>query len=205
MKKIIYSAAFLSLFSAPSFAQISQDEFFFKPALTIEYSAPSLSNSGNKDFKSNNLGKQISGFENIALGGNVRVHQFLGFNANWVQGALSNNSLQDVGYLNYAARYKFNQINLSALAYYPANDFVEVFAEAGVSRIHGHLNYVQNNGSVVNEKSDQTKALYGVGIQFKPCLQSEDRIRLSFQKYSGKLALLDANYSTVRIGYLKAF
>ncbi len=205
MKKIIFFAVALSFFAAQSFANDWSDEFFFKPALSLEYSAPSLSNSGNKDFKSNNLGKQISGFENIALGANLRVHKFLGFNANWAQGALSSNNLQDVGYLNNAARYKFDQINLSALAYFPANDFVEFFAEAGVSDIHGRLNYVQNNGTVVNEKAHQTKALYGVGIQFKPSVKCEDMIRLSFQKYSGNLALLDANYSTVRIGYLKLF
>lgn len=204
MKKIIFFVATLSLFSANSFAKTA-DGFFFRPSISIEYSAPSLSNSGSKNFHSNNLGKQISGFENIALGGNFRVHKFLGFNANWVQGALSDNSLQNVGYLNNKARFKFDQYNFSALAYLPVNEFVEFFAEAGVSDIHSRLNYLQNSGVVANQKSHQTKTIYGLGFQFKPCEKSEDVIRVSFQKYSGKLELLDANYATVRIGYLKAF
>ena len=117
---------------------------------------------------------------------------------------MHDNALQNVGVLNSEARFKFEQVNLTALAYLPANEFVEFFAESGVSDINSRLNYSQNNGAITNEKAHETKVVYGLGVQFKPCPNSEDRIRLSFQKYSGKLALLDANLSTVRIGYLKA-
>jgi hypothetical protein len=34
---------------------------------------------------------------------------------------------------------------------------------------------------------------------------SEDAIRFSFQKYAGKMGLLNAQLTTVRIGYMKAF
>ncbi len=204
MKKIIFFAVIFSFFSTNSFAK-NEEGFFFKPFISIEYSAPALSSGVNKNFKSNNFGKQISGFENIALGGNFRLHKFLGFNANWFQGSLNDNSLQDVGYLNNKARFKFDQYNFSALAYLPANDFFEFFAEAGVADIHSRLNYVKNDSTAIKNKAHETKAILGAGFQFKPCKKSDDMIRLSFQKYSGKLALLDTNYSTVRIGYLKAF
>lgn len=204
MKKLILASAILSLFSLESFAKTA-DGFFFQPALTLEYSAPQLSNGIAKNFSSNNFGKQISGFENIALGANIRVHKFLGFNANWFQGALHGNNTQRTGYLNNAARFKFDQVNLSALAYAPIAREVEFFAEAGVSNINSSLNYVSNSGAVFHQTNNSTKAFYGLGVQFKPIKNSDDAIRLSYQKYSGKLALLNSNYSTVRIGYVKAF
>ena len=204
MKKLILASAILTLFSLESFAK-ARDGFFFQPALTIEYSAPSISNGISKNFSSNNFGKQISGFENIALGGNFRVHKNLGFNANWYQGALTGNSLQDAGYLNNKARYKFDQYNFSTLIYVPANDLAEFFVEGGIADIKSNLNYVTNSGSSVHQSEHQTKGFYGAGLQLKFCQKSEDAIRLSFQKYSGKLALIDTNYSTVRIGYLKVF
>ena len=203
MKKITIASAIFALFSVNSFAA-NPDGFFFRPSLSIEYSAPSISNSVSKNFKSNNFGKQISGLENIALGGNFRVHKFLGFNANWYQGALSGHNVS-AGYLNTAGRFKFDQYNFSGLVYAPVNDVFELFAEAGAADINSKFNYIQNDGSIKSSQAHQTKGFYGFGIQMKPCPNSEDVIRLSFQKYSGKLALLDANYSTVRIGYLKAF
>ena len=111
MKKITFVSAIFALFSVNSFAA-NPDGFFFRPSLSIEYSAPSISNSVSKNFKSNNFGKQISGLENIALGGNFRVHKFLGFNANWYQGALSGHNVS-AGYLNNAGRFKFDQYNFS--------------------------------------------------------------------------------------------
>ncbi len=204
MKKLILVSAFFSLLSLESFAKLP-DGFFFQPAVTIEYSAPSISSGVSKNFSSNNFGKQISGFENIALGANVRVHKNLGFNANWYQGALSGNSLQNAGYLNNKARYKFDQYNFSTLVYIPATNFAEFFVEGGIANIRSHLNYVSNSGSSVSQSANHNKGFYGAGIQFKICEKSGDAIRLSFQKYSGKLALIDTNYSTVRIGYLKVF
>ncbi|MFA9231770.1 MAG: hypothetical protein ACEQSU_13665, partial [Microgenomates group bacterium] len=84
-----------SFFVSDSIAK-TPDGFFFQPAISIEYSAPALSNGNDKYFKSNNFSKQISGFDNIALGGNFRIHKFLGFNANWVQGSLNSNSLYNI-------------------------------------------------------------------------------------------------------------
>lgn len=204
MKKIILASIVFSSLSANAFAKAA-DEFFFQPAVTIEYSAPALSNGVSKKFTSNNFSKQLNGFENIAIGANVRVHKFLGFNANWFQGALHGHETQGTGYLHNQARYKFDQVNLSTLLYFPLMREVELFAEAGVADINAKFNYIANNGTVVHQTSHKLKNFYGLGFQFKLCKDSQDAIRLSYQKYSGKLALLDANYATVRIGYVKAF
>jgi hypothetical protein len=57
----------------------SENGFYFKPGISIEYSAPVTSAGGpNADFKTNNFGKQVSGLENLALGFNVRVQKYLG-------------------------------------------------------------------------------------------------------------------------------
>jgi hypothetical protein len=139
------------------------------------------------------------------LGGNFRVHKFLGFNANWSQTALNNGALQHVGALPQQARFKMDQYNFSALAYLPANEMLEFFAEAGFSDMGSRLGYVSSGGAITNSKAREIKEFFGAGLQFKPCEKSEDAVRLSFQKYSGKLALLDSNYAVVRIGYLKSF
>lgn len=205
MKHIIFFTVVLSLFSAKSFAKIS-DQFFFNPYLSIEYSAPDLTGGGsNADFKTNNFGKQISGIENFAFGGNFRVHKNLGFNVNWSQSALHNNSLRDVFGLSQEAQFKIDHYNYSALVYAPIDEFFELFAEAGVADVNSKLNYITAAGTSVTRKAHETMGLYGAGLQIKPWEKCDDMIRISFQKYSGKLALLDSNYTTVRIGYLKAF
>jgi hypothetical protein len=205
MKRIIILSALISMLSFQVSAK-NQDGFFFQPSATIEYSAPALRGGGENGFmRSNNFGKQISGLENFTVGGNFRVHKNLGFNANWAQSALHNSALPDVGALGLEARFKIDHYNFSALGYLKANEIIEFFAEAGVSDMSSRLNFVRADGSVTNRKAHETKALYGAGLQFKPNQKSQDQIRLSFQKYAGKLALLDSNYTTVRIGYLKAF
>lgn len=205
MKNIILYTAILSLFSLQSFAKIS-DEFFFTPAATIEYSAPILTSGGvNADMRTNNFGKQMSHIQNIALGANFRVHKFLGFNANWAQTELKNDSLQNIGSLSQEARFKLDQYNFSALAYMPINKRFELFAEAGVADINSKLTYVTSAGLSVNNKAHETMGLYGLGFQVKLCENADDAIRVSFQKYTGKLALTNTYYTTVRIGYLKAF
>lgn len=205
MKNIIFCAAIFSLFSLPSFAKIS-DEFFFTPAATIEYSAPVLTGGGvNADMRTNNFGKQMSHLQNIAFGGNFRLHKLLGFNANWAQTELKNDSLQNIGSLSQEAHFKLDQYNFSALVYAPINNRLELFAEAGVSDVNSKLTYVTSAGTSVSRKDHETMGLYGLGFQAKLCENSEDVIRISFQKYTGKLALTNTYYTTVRIGYLKAF
>lgn len=205
MKNIILYTAILSLFSLQSFAKIS-DELFFTPAATIEYSAPVLSGGGvNSEFTTNNFGKQMSHFQNIALGANFRVHKFLGFNANWAQTELKNDSLQNIGSLSQEARFKLNQYNFSLLAYMPIDKRFELFAEGGVADVNSKLTYVTSAGLSVNNKAHETMGLYGLGFQAKLCENADDAIRVSFQKYTGKLALTNTYYTTVRIGYLKAF
>lgn len=202
MKKII---AVLSVFLI-SFSANAKDDFFFKPAVTIEYSAPEISGGGvNTSFKnSQNLFDQIWDFENLALGANLRVHKYLGFNANWAQTAMDNYSVFNVGALSQKANFRLDQYNFSALGYLPiVEDTFEIFAEAGVSNINSKLTYVTSGNSVFSGKAHETKGFYGAGLQIN--LTKSDALRISFQKYCGKLALLDANFSTVRIGYLKAF
>ncbi len=188
-----------------SFAEM-RDEFFLKPFGSLEYSAPNVIGGGvNSDLKTNLPEKQIADFENIAVGGHLRIHKFVGLNTNWAQTELSNDSLQ--GYsLSHKPRFKMDQYNLSALFYAPIiDDDFELFAEAGVSDMNTKLTYATSEGNSVVRKVHETMAVYGAGFQFTFSDNSDDSFRFSFQKYSGKLALLNAYYSTIRFGYLKSF
>jgi len=142
--------------------------------------------------------------ENLALGGNFRVHKHLGFNANWVQSDLTNSSLQSAGTLSERAQFTFDQYNLSALFYIPiVENFFEIFAEGGVADMRGQLTYTPLYGSSVNQKSHQTVGIYGAGFQI--LLNEKDTIRFSGQRYSGRIGLINSDYSTMRVGYLVAF
>ena len=177
-----------------------------KNYLTIEYNAPEISGGGaNTDFKtSKGLFGQIADFNNIALGANFRIHKNFGFNANWSQVEMENYSIFNVGSLSRKASLQIEHFNFSALAYLPVKkDLFELFAEFGIADINSKLTYVTSSGAVFAGKSHDTKALYGFGFQVH--LTKSEALRLSFQKYSGKLSLLDSSYSTLRIGYLKAF
>ncbi|MBU6140262.1 MAG: hypothetical protein KGP29_01720 [Proteobacteria bacterium] len=181
-------------------------DFFFKPALSIEYNAPRISRSGaNSSFRvSGALFHQVGDLQNIALGGNFRVHKHLGFNANWVQSELVNSELQGMGTLSERAQFSFDQYNLSALFYVPViENFFEIFAEGGVADMRGRLTYTPAGGSAVNETSHQTVGLYGAGFQI--ILNEKDTIRLSWQRYAGKIGLINSDYSTMRVGYLMSF
>ncbi len=181
-------------------------EFFFKPYFSIEYNAPKISKSGvNSNFKvSGAFFHQMHALENLALGGNFRVHKYLGFNTNWVQSDLTNSSLQSVGTLSERAQFTFDQYNLSALFYIPIiENFFEIFAEGGVADIRGKLTYTPLGGSAVNQTSHQTAGIYGAGFQI--LLNEKDTIRLSWQRYSGRIGLINSDYSTMRVGYLVAF
>lgn len=229
MKRIIFLAAFFLAFSNQAFAQASDYEttaepwqpslpaigtiavnvvqnWYFKPALSIEYNAPIISGGGNdKNFKnSQRLSGQLREFQNIAIGGHFRIQKYLGFNLNWVQSELDSTTLGSVGYLSRQANFKIDHVNASALIFMPLvpNTF-ELFAELGAADMNSKINYIQTNGNAVSEKSHQTKALYGLGFQVH--FNQTSSIRFSVQKYSGKLALLGSNYTTVRLGYLYAF
>lgn len=182
-------------------SQITQSSFFFKPALSIEYNAPRISESGvNSEFKSSGtIFHQMGHLQNIALGGNFRVHQHLGFNANWVQSDMTNSELQGMGTLSNRAQFKFDQYNFSALFYTPKfSNLFEAFFEGGVADMRSKLTY--NN---VRSTSHQTLGFYGVGLQMY--LSEKDVLRLSWQKYAGRIALINSEYSTMRIGYLRSF
>ena len=232
MKRTIFLAAFLAIFSANSFAQSPADDyqrtrkskqpalpsvhtlhlqqqsekFFLRPFLSVEYSAPTITGGGsNADFKTNIFEKQVKDLENIALGLNVRVHDFLGFNANWAQTELNNTALQGFS-LAQKARFNLDHYNLSALVYFPLEkNLFEIFAEAGISDMNSKLRYTTSNGDFTSRKAHETMAFYGGGFQLNPFQNSKNAIRFSCQKYSGKLALLNSHYAVVRVGYLHEF
>lgn len=231
MKRIIFLSSLLLILSNQAFAQASDYEnevepyqpplpsihniqvnvtsenaFYFKPFLSIEYSAPTISGGGaNVDFKtSHRLSGQIREFQNFAVGGHFRVQKYLGFNLNWQQTEMDNASLYGVGTLARQANFKMDHYNLSALFFVPIvpNTF-ELFAELGVADMNSKIDYVQSNGNFVSTRAHETKALFGGGAQVN--LNKTSTVRVSFQKYSGNLALIHSNYSTFRIGYLHAF
>lgn len=175
--------------------------FFFKPMLSIEYHAPRISSSGvNSEFKvSGTLFHQIGDLQNIAIGGNFRVHKYLGLNANWVQSDMTNSSLQGLAALSNRAQFRFDQYNLSALFYVPViENFFEIFAEGGLADMRSQLTY-----NDVRNTSHETVGLYGAGFQF--IFNEKDALRLSWQRYAGRIGLINSEYSAMRIGYLRAF
>ena len=137
--KILSSALFCAFlfFSFNANAKIWGRDFNVKSFATIEYQAPSLSGAGdNADFKTNNFGKQLSNFENIAIGGHFRINERFGVNINFVQTSLNHYALQGVS-LSQKARFSLDQYNMSALFFKPIQrNLFEVFGEAGVSNIY---------------------------------------------------------------------
>lgn len=229
MKRILLAAIF-SLITANALAQASDYEttpkpyqpplpqvgdvrinvtpenaFYFKPYLTIEYSAADISGGGdNTNFRASEaLDGQIKNFQNIAIGGHFRVQKYLGFNLNYARNEMQNNTVNGFG-LSREAQFNISHINASALIFAPVvADTLEIFAEIGASDMQSKLTYIDGFGNSLNNKSHETKALLGGGVQAN--FNKTSSLRLSFQKYSGKLALLDSHYTTVRIGYLHSF
>jgi hypothetical protein len=180
-------------------------ELFFKPSLSLEYNAPRFSQSGqNSSFKnSGTIFHQLGDLSNIAIGGNFRVHKYLGFNANWVQSELLNSRLQGEDVLTHRAKLKFDQYNFSALFYIPAvENLFEIFAEGGVSDLRGRMVYSTASGDF-SQKTHETVGFYGAGFQI--VVNEKDSIRFSWQRYTGRVGPTDSQYSTTRIGYLRAF
>lgn len=205
MKKIAL-IAFLVLSNLASNSAFAGDNgFFLKPSISIEYVAPKIVRSGvNSEFKtSGNLFHQIGDISNFAIGGNLRVHKYLGFNANWVQIDLKNSQLQGAGNLSDRAQLGFDQYNLSTLVYYPVvKDLFELFFEGGASDIRSRLTYSEN-GTHFDEKNHETVGFYGVGFQINA--SDKDSVRFAWHRYAGRRALIDSEYSDIRIGYLRSF
>ncbi len=188
-------------------AHVATKNFFFKPALTIEYSAPRLSAGGdNAEFKTNNLANQLKGFENIALGFHVRVHKYLGFNVNWSQTDLNNDKLQGES-ISQKARLNLDYYNFSALFFAPIKSSakIEFFGEVGVSDIRNRLSYVDSTGGFFVDKDHETRAFFGAGFQMAPFAKSDDMIRFSALRYLGEIDIISSNLTMVRLGYVKTF
>jgi len=176
-----------------------------QPFISIEYSAPRFSNNNKPNqFKTNVFEKQMKDVENIALGLNFRVTKYFGLNANWAQTELNSGSLDNAS-LSQVARFNMDQYNFSGLFYLPIveNSF-DIFAELGASEMFSRMNYTDSNQNFVQNKSHRAAAFYGAGFQVAPFANAKDLIRFSVQRYSGNL-VTGNEYSTVRLGYLKAF
>jgi hypothetical protein len=229
MKSFIFYTAILLFFSFESFAEappyptpstppylsqmpLSQKQIDFgnnfrsKTFFSLEYSAPEIKKAGaHSRYSSGNFGKQMSNFENIAVGMHFRTHRYLGFNFNWAQSNLSNWSLPSLS-LERAANFNIKQYNASALFFAPIKEnILELFAELGVSDIYGRLTSVETSGRVFDGVAHKTLAFAGVGVQLSPFDNSNDSFRFTFQEYAGKLPVIDSRYSVVRFGYLKSF
>jgi hypothetical protein len=187
----------------PPLSETLKAGFFFQPFLSLEYSAPGIKGGGaNANFRTNAFEVQLANFQNIAPGLHVRVHKFLGFNANWYQSELVNGSLQGVS-LSQRPKYKIDQYNFSALVFLPKVEFIEFFGEFGVAMMRNRISYVDSSGMFISQVQNKNTAFYGGGFQLTPFKNSKDAIRFSIQKYSGTMPLLgDSHYTTVRIGYL---
>jgi len=172
---------------------------------TIELGKSVLSHqSVNSKFENgNDFFENLRQFEDIALGGHIRFG-LLGVNLNWSQTSLKNNRLKGYDSLESQAKYKSDQINATALFFLPIIPTrAELFVEAGVVDIGSKLHYTPTGGTKVQRKGHETIGLYGIGAQVSPF--GGDFIRLSAQRYMGKIGLLDTQYTTFRIGYLKSF
>lgn len=207
MKKIAIAVIAFFIFNSQSFANTNRfDNFYFKPALTIEYQAPHISGGGaNSNLKTNNFGKQITNFENIAIGGFVKFSPRIGVNLNWVKTNLHNSELKGVA-LSQVARFNIEHINLSGVYLVEVIDnFAEFFGEAGVSSMKSNLKYVDSNLNSVKKTNNELMPFIGAGFQIKPFKSPSNALRFSVQRYCCKIDLIDSPYTTVRVGFVKYF
>lgn len=199
-------ATLSALFSFSSQAAV-RDSFFLESFLTIEYSAPRFyGNSDSKHFATDSILTQIKNFDNIALGFHGRVHKYAGFNINWSQTDLSSTALKGLD-LAKKADLALDYYNFSALFFAPVveDSFVELFAELGVSKMKSKTSVFEVDGSYTKSTKSQTIPFAGIGFQVAPFEDSKDAFRFTFQRYLSKLDLVGANFSTVRLGYVKSF
>lgn len=179
---------------------------FFDFYLSTEVSKSEVSNGGaNSKFRNqNDLGQNFKDAEDIALGVHLRFFDRVGINANWTQSSMINTSLAGVSALSGKATLKTDQFNLTGLVFVPIlSRHVELFGEAGIVEYGSSLSYSKNDGSFTKDKNRQTNGLYGGGLQIS--LLGSDFIRFSVHKYVNEIGLIDANYTTFRLGYLKSF
>ena len=203
MKKIFALLTVFGLTISSANAEILSP--FASTYATIELGKSVLSNQSiNSKFENgNDFFENLRQFEDIALGGHIRFG-LLGVNVNWSQTSLKNNRLKGYDSLESQAKYKSDQINATALFFLPIIPTrAELFVEAGVVDIGSKLHYTPTGGTKVQRKGHETIGLYGIGAQVSPF--GGDFIRLSAQRYIGKIGLLDTEYTTIRLGYLKSF
>lgn len=183
-----------------------KNPFYLQPALTLEYNMPSISGSGdNKKFNNkDHIIKQLYNFENIAVGAHVRFHDNLGINANWVQSTLDSPTLQHIGVLSKDAIYKIDHYNFSFLTFVPIiKEFFDVFAEAGVADIRSTLTYQTSTENFTKKNTHETRFFYGLGLQI--AINDVSTIRFSLQRYTGSVGLINSNYTTARLGFVRYF
>ncbi len=182
-------------------------EFFLKPALTLEYSAPSFSGGGvNSRFKTKSFDDQVKNIDNFALGANLKIHKNLGFNINWAQ----TNLVNDYGFKDISVvlrpRFKMDYYNFSVLGYIPVEkNLFELFVEGGVSDMNSSLVLFKSSGSYFKANDHETNLFFGGGFVISPFTNSGDGFRFSALKYVNKISLLNTDLTVLRIGYLKRF
>ena len=102
------------------------------------------------------------------------------------------------------ALYKIDHYNFSLLTYLPiVKNFFELFAETGVSDMRSDLNYFNSKGENIRRNIHETRFFYGAGMQIS--INSTTTFRFSAQRYAGSVGLIDSNYTTVRVGFLRFF
>jgi hypothetical protein len=173
--------------------------------LTLEFNKSYLSHKNiNSNFSRNyNFKDNISNFNDVAIGANLKIFGSFGVNFNWSQTSLKNDNLYGVNNLENQAKYKSDQFNLTGLFYIPIIPTrAQIFLEAGVADIGSKLSYNQTDKININRSSNQLIGLYGFGAQISPF--GGDYLRFSVHRYTGKMKLLDTNYTSIRVGYLKA-
>ena len=199
-------ATLLMLFPRLAEAAI-RDSFFLEPFVTVEYSAPRFyGNSSASHFATDSIFNQAKKFDNIALGFHGRIHKYIGLNFNWSQTDLTTTSLN--GYnLAKKASFGLDYYNFSALFFAPLveDSVVELFGEIGISKMKSKISLLDNNGVYTKKVANADVPFVGIGFQVAPFESSKDVFRLTFQRYLSKLDLVGANFSTIRVGYVKSF
>ena len=82
-------------------------------------------------------------------------------------------------------------------------NFFEIFGELGLADMRANLSYMDINGKSVRSNSHQTRFFYSAGLQVS--VNDINTIRFSAQRYVGKVGLINSDYTTVRIGFLRLF
>ncbi len=208
MKKV----RFLLVMGLLSFAAVGAraeivDQFFLKSFASLEYQAPRVTSGGtSSNFRTKTFDKQLTRFENIAVGVHFRIHKYVGLNANWLQTGLRDGTLK--AYVDNKASFKMNQFQFSSLFYLPltANNSCELFAELGVADVHSDLSFANASAASGAKTSDRKiHAMYGIGLQVAPFESSDDAFRVTYLRYAGNLGLIGTDYSAVKFGFIKSF